>query len=56
MHTCTCHTPGCSNDGIPITMTLTYLDDFGDEQVVGSVACGVCAQPITDIDPPLASA
>jgi hypothetical protein len=54
MHTCTCHTLGCLNAEIPIELQLTYTDDFGVEQVVDAVTCGVCGQPITDIVPPLA--
>ena len=50
-HVVTCHTPGCVNDGIPITIT-TVMDDPGipPPQVV---YCGPCQQPVTDIIPPL---
>jgi hypothetical protein len=53
MHVCICHTEGCSNAETPIDMQLTYLDETGTEQTVDSVTCGVCDQPITDIEPPL---
>ena len=45
----TCHTDGCPNAGIPIEMQLTWDDEDGTEHRVGSVACGPCGQPITDI-------
>ena len=52
-HTCTCHTEGCDNNGDPIPMILTWteLDEWGDEQTytAGSVVCGPCGEPITDI-------
>jgi hypothetical protein len=57
MSTVTCHTENCSNNGIPIEMQLSFevTDEWGDTSTVtvGGVACGVCGQPITDIDPPL---
>lgn len=36
--TATCHTEGCENSGIPITLECADI-----------VECGVCQQPITDI-------
>ena len=39
----TCHTPGCSNAAVPITLVVPT--DPPDPFVV----CGVCSQPITDI-------
>lgn len=56
MATVTCHTEGCGNAGAPIELDLTYTDDDGNLQTVDSVACGVCGQPITDIEPPLVAA
>jgi hypothetical protein len=51
--TVTCHTEGCINDGLPIEMELTYQyeDENGNTQTgtVGTVVCGPCGQPITDI-------
>lgn len=44
----TCHTAGCSNAGIPIDLTLSWVDDDGNTQTVDAVACGVCGQEITD--------
>ena len=38
----TCHTDGCENAGQPIPL---YLDEL-----VSAVFCGVCEQPITDLD------
>jgi hypothetical protein len=49
METCTCHTDGCENNGIPIEMLLTYEDDAGNTLRVDSVVCGACGQTITDI-------
>jgi len=51
-----CHTQDCGNADQPISMDLTYEDEYGDTHPVGSVSCGVCGQPITDVDPPLESA
>jgi hypothetical protein len=54
MSTVTCHTEGCENEDIPLEMQLTWTDpDTGDTYTVGSVSCGPCGQPITDIQPPL---
>jgi hypothetical protein len=51
--TVTCHTDGCENNGIGIEMTLSFqvTDEWGETSTVtvGSVQCGVCGQPITDI-------
>jgi hypothetical protein len=41
--TATCHTDGCANNGIPIT--LGYTDEFGPP---GTIQCGPCGHPITD--------
>jgi hypothetical protein len=50
MSTVTCHTDGCPNADIPITIDLTHTDpDTGAFETVGSVICGPCGQPITDI-------
>jgi hypothetical protein len=40
--TVTCHTAGCGNAGIAITLEVV---DVADPAVV----CGVCSQPINDI-------
>lgn len=53
MHAVTCHTPGCLNAETPIDMQLILTDEDGAEHVVGSVYCGACGEPITDIAPPL---
>lgn len=46
----TCHTEGCSSDGVPVDMELTYVDpDTGLPRVVDVVICGACCAPITDI-------
>lgn len=46
----TCRTPGCGNEGHPIEMQLTFVDDIsGEEYTVGGVVCGACDKPITDI-------
>lgn len=37
LQTTTCHTPGCENEGIPVTWWCT-----------DAVTCGVCWEPITD--------
>jgi hypothetical protein len=50
MATVTCHTDGCENNGIPIEMDLTFTDDEDNVHTVGSVSCGPCGQPITDIE------
>lgn len=42
--TATCHTADCGNAGYPIN--LEYTDEFGPP---GSVTCGPCGQPITDV-------
>jgi hypothetical protein len=57
VNTVTCHTDDCANSGIPIEMQLSFevTDEWGETSTitVGSVVCGVCGQPISDIDPPL---
>lgn len=45
-----CHTPGCPNEDIPIPVSSTYIDDEGNEQPA-SFMCGVCFQPIWDVQP-----
>lgn len=45
----TCHTDGCGNADAPIEVDLTVTLDDGTELSVGSVTCGACGQPITDI-------
>lgn len=49
--TATCHTEDCANAGIAIDVgTLTYEDPFTGELVAVDVSCGVCGEPITDIE------
>lgn len=56
MSTVTCHTEGCENVDIPLEMTLSGVDDItGEPWQVSAVYCGVCSQPIIDIQPPLDS-
>lgn len=45
--TATCHTDGCHNINLPITMD--YLDD-PPEMKPSVVFCGVCGQEITDVE------
>jgi len=47
----TCHTAGCGNEDISLDVQTTYIDENGEEQQVGSVMCGVCGNPITDLSP-----
>lgn len=42
-HVVTCHTEGCENSGIPITLIYP----------AGRIQCGPCGRVITDIEPPL---
>lgn len=52
--TATCHTEDCANADMPLEVTVSFPDmDTGEETFVGSVGCGVCGQPITDVVPPL---
>lgn len=54
MRTATCHTEGCGNQGHPIEVVTDYEDpDTGEVRTVGGVSCGVCGQPIEDVEPPL---
>jgi hypothetical protein len=47
----TCHTENCGNAEIAIDIgDLTYRDDEGRIQQITTVVCGVCGQPITDIE------
>jgi len=46
--TCICHTEGCANEGVPITMPGGVEMD-GEWVPMDSYACGVCYQPITDV-------
>jgi hypothetical protein len=46
----TCHTDGCTSQGVPIPMELSYTDPTsGTEITVATVICGACGQQITDI-------
>jgi hypothetical protein len=49
MATVTCKTEGCGNEGIPLSVNLSFVDDDGETQYVDAVMCGVCGQPITDV-------
>ncbi len=49
MSTVICHTDGCGNAEIPISLVLTYEDENGDTLRVDSVSCGVCGQQIDDV-------
>lgn len=49
MSTVTCHTEGCGNAEQPIEIELTYRDDNNVVVQVTHVVCGVCGNPITDI-------
>jgi hypothetical protein len=49
MSVLTCHTDGCLNQDEPIDMDLDYTDEGGQTQTITDVFCGVCSQPITDI-------
>ena len=50
MATVTCHTEGCANAETPIHLELTYRDDTTNVvHQITQVVCGVCGQPITDI-------
>lgn len=49
MATVTCRTPDCGNEGIPLEMNLT-LEMDGEVITIDTVQCGVCGQPITDIE------
>lgn len=54
--TATCHTEGCANAEQPIEVVCDYPDPDNPDApltTVGAVQCGVCGQPITDIQPPL---
>lgn len=44
MQTATCHTEGCENAEIPIS-----LDFIPEGELVESVWCGACNNPITDL-------
>lgn len=46
----TCHTEGCGNAEIHIEVELTYADwETGEVRRIDQVTCGVCGQPITDV-------
>jgi hypothetical protein len=40
--TFTCHTAGCENVNVPITLVVVPMD-------CDTAMCGPCAQPITDV-------
>ena len=37
----TCHTEGCGNAGLPVTLTVP--------EDLGGAACGACGNPIDDV-------
>jgi len=43
----TCPTPGCENEGVPISIPSTYVDDEGAEHPVTEVVCGACGADIS---------
>ena len=46
----TCHTPGCGNAGIPRDIGPPPIDqETGQPETERDVVCGVCSQPITDV-------
>ena len=49
MFTVTCHTDGCQNRDLGLTMSLIAIDQNGMEYQADTVQCGVCGQPITDV-------
>jgi hypothetical protein len=49
MAVATCHTDGCTNAEVPIEITTSWTDEFGEEHPVHGVTCGVCGQSITDV-------
>lgn len=54
MHTVTCHTEGCENEGQAIPMDLDSPADWDPPApAVSAVYCGACGQQITDVEPPL---
>lgn len=56
MITVTCPTPGCWNEGVPITLPGTWTDEDGNVHQVDSVQCGVCGADITDTMTPAGEA
>jgi len=54
MNTLTCHTPGCPSQGEPVQYELAVVNPVdGTTSYVNTVICGLCGQPITDIQPPI---
>jgi len=50
MFICTCHQDGCPNMDIGIELMLEFTDEeSGDLIFCGSVWCGGCNNPITDL-------
>lgn len=47
MVTVTCPTPGCRNEGVPIQIAATWVDDEGGVHDVDAVCCGVCGADLT---------
>lgn len=53
MSTLICHTRGCQNQDAPIQLNLSITDlETGQLVYVDEVVCGLCRQPISDVDPP----
>jgi hypothetical protein len=48
--TVTCHVEGCSNDGVPIVLDLSFYDERdGSTSQVDRVVCGACGVVIEDV-------
>lgn len=45
----TCNTPGCVNEGIPMELTLDFIDPFTGQEVSFSEVQCVCRQVTADI-------
>lgn len=49
MATVTCHTEGCGNAGVAIELARPVDDETGQPLDPWVIICGVCGQPITDV-------
>jgi hypothetical protein len=47
----TCQTEGCTNEGVPIEVDLTWVDEDGETHEIETVVCGPCGRQITEIAP-----
>lgn len=45
--TATCHTSGCTNEGIALEVIAVVTGPDGNP-ITPNIQCGVCGQPITD--------